>query len=70
MLYFSLNTIIEDSDNPFHQKKSFIQDIEQIIEKEYMRFERNQQLVRLMKQNQNQQKDNWSKGFGADANGD
>ena len=38
MLYFTPGAIFEDNDNPFHQKKSFIQDVEQYIEKEFMRF--------------------------------
>lgn len=40
-LYLAPGSLIVDSENPFHQKKSFIQDLEQYIEKEYMRFEKN-----------------------------
>lgn len=32
------------TDNPFHQKKSFIQDLEQYFEKEYKKFARIKEL--------------------------
>ena len=46
MLYFTPGAIIEDNDNPFHQKKSFIQDLEHFIEKELKRFEKNKHSMR------------------------
>jgi hypothetical protein len=32
------------TDNPFHQKKSFIQDLEQYFEKEYKKFKKMKEL--------------------------
>ena len=48
-LYLAPGSLIVDSENPFHQKKSFIQDLEQYIEKEYMRFEKNISASKLNK---------------------
>jgi hypothetical protein len=40
MLYLTPGAIIEDSDNPFHQKRSFISDVEQFLQKESMWYEK------------------------------
>lgn len=48
-LYLAPGSLIVDSENPFHQKKSFIQDLEQYIEKEFMRYEKNTELLKKRK---------------------
>lgn len=45
MLYLSPGgAFIEDNDNPFYQKKSFIQDVESCLQKEFMKFEKDNNL--------------------------
>jgi len=51
-LYLAPGSLIVDSENPFHQKKSFIQDLEQYIEKEYMRFEKNNTALSMQRRQQ------------------
>ena len=35
-----IGAVIISADNPFHQRKSFMQDLEQYFEKEFKRFEK------------------------------
>lgn len=43
ILYLTPGAIIEDNDNPFYQKKSFIQDVEIVLQREFMKFEKDKQ---------------------------
>jgi len=38
--------IIEDNDNPFYQKQSFIQDVERELQREFMKFEKDNARLR------------------------
>ena len=49
MLYFTPTAIIDNNENPFHSKKSFIQDVEQYIEKEQLWFEKSQNISKQKK---------------------
>jgi hypothetical protein len=46
ILYLTPGAIIEDSDNPFYQKQSFIQDVERDLQSEFMKFEKDQARIR------------------------
>jgi hypothetical protein len=62
ILYLTPGAIIEDNDNPFYQKKSFIQDVELVLQREFMKFEKDQkEAVRLRKLNQTRK---FGQGFG------
>jgi len=66
MLYLSPGgAFIEDNDNPFYQKKSFIQDVESCLQKEFMKFEKDNNLKSSKGQSGRFQQNSAVQGFGA-----
>lgn len=47
-MFMTIGSVIVNTDNPFHQKKSFVQDLEQYFEKEFKRFHRSKEMREKM----------------------
>ena len=65
ILYLTPGAIIEDNDNPFYQKRSFIQDVELVLQREFMKFEKDNKRLKTQAAHKKQYGTSGGQGFGA-----